>query len=429
MQNSDDVGDFTVVDFNNDQDIVDVDLSSETQEFTLVDIETDDAGEPLVSPNIDLTSGCNTDGLISMPSPGKELPHREVSDIVSLDQHTDKTIVDPGILELAESINNSQKSTQPKKSEEPVFKSPRSFTDAEIVSEAMLNYKRKMKNNDQKSAEVSTNKKVDCAETSTNKDEEEDSPSGNIIPESTAAKLKESVMDNSADLQVKSQKPAAPTQGKTHKSELKHKTGPGITMIICNVEKAKPPTSEKPLYLEMKIQDKVLTPTQGTLGGNFASTEMIDLTNKKSDRMNDGQAVFKLTKKGLVDRRTCRKSMIKEKIKELLRQNSVCEIVEDKLSSIVQCGRTPTHRNYNLGIMYLKHRNEAAEFGSMIQDITVTEPPGDCGGVKAPIQINKQPLVKTSEQTSEQTTKPAPSKTMQALRALLDSRKDNNNKK
>ena len=138
---SDDVGDFTVVDFNNDQDTVDVDLSSETQEFTLVDIDTDDAGEPLVSPNVDLTSGCNTDGLISMPSLGKELPHLQVSDIVSLDNDTEETIVDPGILDLAESINNSQKNTQPKEFEEPVFKSPRSFTDAEIVSEAMLNYK------------------------------------------------------------------------------------------------------------------------------------------------------------------------------------------------------------------------------------------------------------------------------------------------
>ena len=174
----------------------------------------------------------------------------------------------------------------------------------------------------------------------------------------------------------------------------------------------------------MKIQDKVLTPTQGTLGGNFASTEMIDLTNKQPDRLSDGQAVFKLTKKGLVDRHTCCKSMIKEKIKELSRQNSGCEIVEDKLTSIVQCGCTPNHRNYNLGIMYLKHHNKAAEFGSMIQDITVTDTPGDHGGVKAPIQINKQPLVKTSEQT----TKPSPSKTMQALRALLDSRKDNNKK-
>ena len=162
-----------------------------------------------------------------------------------------------------------------------------------------------MKSNDQKSAEVSTNKPIDCAETSTNKEKEADSPSGNIIPECTAGKLKEPVMDNSADVQVKSQKPAVPTQSKIHKSELKHKTGPGITMIIRNVEKAKPQTSEQPLYLEMKIQDKVLTPTQGTLGGNFASTEMIDLTNKKSDHLTDGQAVFKLTKKGLVDRRTC----------------------------------------------------------------------------------------------------------------------------
>ena len=82
--------------------------------------------------------------------------------------------------------------------------------------------------------------------------------------------------------------------------------------------------------------------------------------------------------------------MIKEKIKELSRQNSGCEIVEDMLSLIVQCGCTPNHRNYNLGIMYLKHHNEAAEFGSMIQDITATDTQGDCGGVKANIQINKK---------------------------------------
>ena len=242
---SDYVGDFTVVDFNNDQDTVDVDFSSETQEFTLVNIDTDDAGEPLVSPNVDLTSGCNIDGFISMPSPGKELPHLQVSDIVSLDQHTEENIVDPGILDLAESINNSQKSTlQPMESEEPVFKSPRSFTDAEIVSEAMPNCKRKMKSNDQKCAEASTNKQKECAVASTNKQKEANSPSGNIIPECTAGKLKESVIDNSAEVQVKSQKPAVPRPGKIHKSELKHKTGPGITMIICNVEKAKPQTSE-----------------------------------------------------------------------------------------------------------------------------------------------------------------------------------------
>ena len=53
-------------------------------------------------------------------------------------------------------------------------------------------------------------------------------------------------------------------------------------MIIHSVEKAKPKTCAEPMYLEMKLLDKVLTPRQGTLGGDFASTNLVDLKQKPS---------------------------------------------------------------------------------------------------------------------------------------------------
>ena len=77
-----------------------------------------------------------------------------------------------------------------------------------------------------------------------------------------------------------------------------------------------------------------------------------------------------------------------------------------------------SHRNYNLGITYLKHRNETAEFGSMIQDITSVNTPGDPpsipSGVKAPIKVPTEPTTTATELTTNVT----PSKTMQALRTL-----------
>ena len=305
-----DSGEFRVIDFNTAQDSEDVDVSSETQDFSLVEVVTENLTEGFIPPSASaLTTECHAKAIISMPSPGKDLPKLQVSDIVSLDTHNGD--LDSEAIALADSLHEEQsrKSFPPPVSpiQSPVletvatslFKSSRSFTDAEIVSQAMFNYKHRLQSVNKTLHEVLKPKKVDI--------------SNNIPPQVLKPK-------------------------KVHTSELTPKNTPSITMIIHSVEKAKPKTCAEPMYLEMKLQDKVLTPRQGTLGGDFASTNLVDLKQKPSANHPPGERVFKLTKKGLVDKCTQCKSMIKERIQKMTMENDGCEIIEDSLGSVLKSG-------------------------------------------------------------------------------------------
>ena len=97
------------------------------------------------------------------------------------------------------------------------------------------------------------------------------------------------------------------------------------------------------------------------IGGNFAAAKLPDIDPKAP----------KLTKSGKIDKRTLRKSKMVEKTKLMAEQNKDCEIIEDRLESVLYAGCVKSKkRKYNQGLAYLKHLNEQAAFGNMIADAT-----------------------------------------------------------